>query len=102
MSRSNLRRGPGRPTSRAGPVAFEPTADAVVADSESFVAAAAHLFGRHGWVGETARRMGVNEATVWRWVNASPVPPGPALSAMTAWVRLHALGQPIPDPIPVG
>lgn len=100
MSRANAKRGPGRPPSRAGPSAFQATPDAVVADTPAFVAAASHLFGATGWVGEVARRMGVNEATVWRWVNASPTPPGPALATMTAWVRLFALGQPVPDAIP--
>jgi hypothetical protein len=99
VSRTN-RRGPGRPTGRTGPDAFQPGPASVVGDTATFQAAAAHLFGGHGWVGETARRMGVNEATIWRWVNTSTAPPGPALAAMTAWVRLHALGQPLPDPPP--
>ena len=99
MSRTNTKRGAGRPRGRSGPPPFEPTADAVVADTKAFVEAATHLFGPNGWIREIARRMAVNETTVWRWVNASPVPPGPALSTMTAWVRLRALGQPVPPDI---
>lgn len=98
MSRTN-KRGPGRPRGRPGPSAFQPEADALILDTEGFVAAASHLFGRQGWVGETARRLGVDESTVWRWVNVAPAPPGPALAAMTAWVRLHALGQPVPEAV---
>jgi hypothetical protein len=62
-----------------------------ITTADDFRRAAIHIFGVHGWVGETSRCLGVNESTLWRWVNEQ-IPFKPyALAAMSAWLRIFML-----------
>lgn len=71
-------KGGGGPSPAAG--VFE-----VLKDADAFRETAMFVFGKYGWLRQTANAFGINESTVHRWVNEQVEIPYHALSTMAAW-----------------
>lgn len=98
---SRQRKGPPEPTDGPRPHLELPGRFPAITTADEFRLAGIHIFGIHGWVRETSKCLGVNESTIWRWVNEQTPIKGPALASMSAWLHIFRMTGERPPEVPV-
>ncbi len=61
--------------------------------------AAVEIFGRRGWTTDLAACLGVDRATIYRYVQAQLPVPGPVEAAVTCWLSVFRQSGKRPTPL---